>query len=90
MSAGIDRQGDGRDHERNCGPGSGSRKGAGRSPRAERGLASLPAESRGNVAALAALQQHDHDDEETNQDVNSGDEVNHKFGFSLSSTANRL
>jgi hypothetical protein len=43
-----------------------------------------------NIAALAALQQHDHDDEETDQDVNSGDQIDHKFDVFLSSTANRL
>ena len=89
MSAGIHRQGDGSDHERHRGPRGGPGKGAGRSSRAERGLASLSAESRGNVAALAALQQYDHDDEETDQDVNSGGDVNHKFRFFLSSTAQR-
>jgi hypothetical protein len=35
------------------------------------------------------LQQHNHDDEETDQDVDSGNEVDHKFNVFLSSTANR-
>jgi hypothetical protein len=42
-------------------------------------LAALPAEGRGNVAAFAALQQHDNNDEETNQDVDSSDQIDHRF-----------
>jgi len=50
-----------------------SRKRAGRAPRTERRLAALPAKCRGNVSALAALQQHHYDDEETNKNVNGND-----------------
>ena len=42
----------------------------------------MTAECRGDVAALAALQQDDHEDEETDQDVNARDEINHDFEFS--------
>ena len=77
--AGVHRQRDGSDHECHSRPRRGFGKGTGRSARAERGLASLSAERSGDIAALAALQQHNHDDEETDQNVNSGDQVNHKF-----------
>jgi hypothetical protein len=42
----------------------------------------LTAERGRNVSALAALQQHNHDDEKTDQDVDSCDDVDHKFNVS--------
>ena len=89
MSARIDGQCDRRDHERHRRPCGSAGQGAGRSPWPKGGLAPLSAERGRNVAALAALQQHNHDDEKTDQDVDSGDDVDHKFNVSLSSTVNR-
>jgi hypothetical protein len=43
----------------------------------------LPAESRGNVAALSALQQNDYDDEKTDQNVDRGNQVDHKLRIFL-------
>ncbi len=43
----------------------------------ESGLAAHSAESGSNIAALAALQQHDDDEEGTDDDVNDGDQRNH-------------
>src|SRR5215467_4719669 len=81
--AGIHGQRDGGDHERHGRPRGGLRQGAGCSPWTECGLAALASKGRGDVAALAALQKHDDDDEETDQDVNGGDEVNHSLWFFL-------
>lgn len=77
MARRIYRQRDGSDHECHGRPGSGPGQGAGRAPRAESRLAALSAKGRGNVAALAALQQNHDDNEETDQDVDGSDEVNH-------------
>src|ERR1039458_6019242 len=76
----VHRQRDGSDHERHSRPGGSFGKRAGRAARSERRLAALTAESRGNVAALAALQQNHNDDEEADQDVDRRDEVDHRFG----------
>ena len=89
MSGRIEGQCDRCDHERHRRPCGSAGQGAGGSARAEGGLASLTAERGRNVTALSALQQHNHDDEETDQDVDSGNEVDHKFNVFLSSTANR-
>src|SRR5271170_6245952 len=70
---GVHRQRNGGDHEGDRRPRGRPRKSAGRAARTERRLAALPAESRGNVPALAALQQHDDDNEETDQNVDRND-----------------
>src|ERR1700730_17511060 len=80
---GVDRQCDGRGHECYCRPGGGPGKCAGGAARPECSLATLSAECRGDIAALAALQQNHNDNEETDQDVNRRDEVNHKIGIVL-------
>ncbi len=77
----VNRQGDGCDHEQDGRPSSSFRKGAGGSAGAECGLATLASEGGRDITALAALQQHDHNDEETDQKVNSGDKINHGFSF---------
>ena len=45
--------------------------------RAKCRLAAHAAERSGNVAALAALQQHDNDEKQTDNDVNGSDQNNH-------------
>jgi len=76
----VNRQGDGSDHESHSRPGGGLGEGAGGAARTKRGLAALPAERGRDVAALAALQQHDHDDEEADQNVKRCGEIDdHKF-----------
>jgi len=84
LLAGIDRESDGGDHERHSRPGRGFRQCAGRAARAKCRLAALSAKRRGNVPALAALQQHDNDDEKTDQDVDRRYQVNHRLEFFLS------
>ena len=79
MPGRVNRQRDGSDHERHGRPGGSPGERAGRAPRAERCLTALSAKGRGNVAALAALQQNHNDDEETDQNVDGSDQVNHKF-----------
>lgn len=79
---GINRQGDGRDHESHRRPGRGFGERAGRAAGTERCLATLAAESRGNIATLAALQENNDDDEETNEYVDGRNQVNHKLIFS--------
>jgi hypothetical protein len=79
----IDGECDGSDHECHGGPRRSLGKRAGRTARTEGRLAALPAKSCGNIAALAALQQNNHDDEKTNQDVDSSDQINHRFGIFL-------
>jgi hypothetical protein len=69
----INRECNRRHQEQHSRPRGRPRKGAGRTPRTKRRLAALTAERRGNVPALAALQQHHHDDEETDKNVNSND-----------------
>jgi len=70
---GVHRQCDRRNHEGDSGPRSRAGEGTGRAARTESGLTALPAESRGDVAALSALQQNHNDDEEANQNVNRYD-----------------
>ena len=81
MPGRVNRQRDGSDHERHGRPGGSPGERVGRAARTERRLAALSAKGRGNVAALAALQQHHNDDEETDQNVDGSDQVNHKFGI---------
>lgn len=77
MLRGVHRQRDRRNHERHGGPSRGFGKRARGAARTESRLAPLAAECRRDVAAFAALQQHDNDDEEANQYVNSRDQINH-------------
>src|SRR5579863_10029302 len=81
MPGGINRQRNRSDHERHRRPGRGLGERTGSAPRTECRLAALPAKRRRNIAALAALQQNHNDDEETDQDMDRSDEVNHKFEF---------
>ncbi len=78
---GVNRERDGgdhKDHRRPCGR---LLQQAGRTPRAERRLAAHAAESRGDVSRLAALQQHDDDDKETNNYVKNCDDANNHCRF---------
>jgi hypothetical protein len=71
-------------HENDSCPGRGlGEHGSGRAS-AEGGLAAHASEGGGDIAALAALQQHDNDKKRANEDVNSGDQGNHVI-FNLSS-----
>lgn len=80
---GVYRQRDGGQHERHRRPGRRFGESSCGAPRPECGLAALSTESRRNVSALPALQQHDQNDEEADDDVNRDDEViNHKFNVS--------
>ncbi len=79
MLDGVNGERDRRQHEengRNRGR-PGERRGG--TPRAERGLAALSAEGRRNVPGLAALQQNNDDQKQTNNDVDDGDQDNHGF-----------
>jgi hypothetical protein len=78
----VDRQCDGSDHKGHRRPGSGSRERVRGAARSKRRLTALPAKSRGNIPALAALQQDDHDNKKTNQNVNGSDEIDHNFEIS--------
>jgi len=67
-----------RGHHKDDGrPGGGPGKGISRAAWAEGSLAAHTAESRGNIAAFAALQQHYDDEEEADRYVNDGDKNNH-------------
>ena len=61
-------------HENDRRPGGCARKNRSGAARSECCLATLSAKSRGQVAALSALQQHNGNQEEANNDVNDGDE----------------
>src|SRR5579871_3386717 len=74
---GKHRQRDRGEHEDDGRPRGGFGQHGGGGAGAECGLAAHAAESRGNVAALAALQQHNDDEEGANNDVNRGDQCNH-------------
>ena len=74
---GHDRKRDRGNHEDNGRPGRRLGQRGGGARRAEGGLASHAAKCRRNVAALAALQQHDNDQEEANDNVDNGDQYNH-------------
>jgi hypothetical protein len=81
MPGGIHRQRDRRNHKgyrRPCGR-FGERTGC--PARTEGRLTALSSESSGNVAALTALQQNHNDNEEANQDVDDGNQIDHKFKF---------
>ncbi len=77
--AGINRQSDRSEHEGHRRPSGCFGECAGCSSRSESRLAALSAECCRDVATLAALQQDDNDDEEANQDVDGGDDVDHKI-----------
>jgi hypothetical protein len=79
----INRQRDGSDHKRYRGPRGSFGKRAGRPARTERRLATLPSKSRGNIAALPALQQNDDNNKEADQDVDGSDQINHRFAIFL-------
>src|SRR5258708_39892876 len=81
VSGGVNRQRDRCDHECDRRPCGGFGKCTGRTARAEGGLAALSAECGGDIAALAALQQNHDDDEETNQNVDDGNEIDHIVKF---------
>ena len=72
-----DRQGDGGEDEDTSQPGGAFgeeiRGGAG----TEGGLRALAAEGRGEVGALALLEQDDDDEQQTNDDVDGGNEDDH-------------
>lgn len=80
MFTAVNGQRDRGNHEGNRRPGGCSGERTGRSPWSESGLAALPAKRGGDIAGIAALQQDNDDDEETNQDVNCNDQtVNHNL-----------
>src|SRR5215813_10808473 len=80
MPRGVNRKCNRCQHKRHCGPGCRLRKRAGRTARSKCRLATLAAECGRNVTALAALQQYNHDDEKTNNNVNRVNEAdNHEF-----------
>lgn len=78
----VYRQCDRSQHERHGRPRGGFGQNAGRAARAERRLAALASKSRRDIAALSTLQQNYNDDEETNQDVDGRNQVNHDFEIS--------
>ena len=80
---GVDRQCDGSDHKSHGRPRRGLGKRAGCAARTKRRLTALTAECRGNVAALPALEQNNDNNEEANQDVDGGDQINHRFRIFL-------
>jgi len=49
----------------------------GRAAGSKRGLTALTAEGSGNVSCLTALQQHNHNQKQTDDDVNDGDKNDH-------------
>jgi|SRR5580700_843076 hypothetical protein len=69
----IDRECNRRHQEEHRRPRRRSLECVGGAPRTKRRLAALTTECRGNVPALAALQQHHDDDEEANKNVKSND-----------------
>jgi multidrug resistance protein, MATE family len=83
MLAGIDRQCDRCKHERDSRPSGHLRQNASRTARSKSCLAALPPKCRGNVAAGSTLQQNDNDDEETDQDMDGCDQIDHLGLFFL-------
>ena len=84
MPGRVDRQSNRSHHERHRRPSRrfGERTGGSAGPK--RCLTALSSEGGGDVAALAALQQHDHDNEETDHDMDSSDQINqHDFRLVL-------
>ena len=71
-----DRQSDRCDHEENSRPGGCLGKSGGCAARTECGLAAHATESSGDIAALAALEQHHDNQKETDQDVHGVDQTN--------------
>src|SRR5581483_9963125 len=64
-------------HENHRRPGGRLGQYSGRASRPEGGLAAHAAERSRNICALAALQQHNQDQEQANNDVNRRNQVNH-------------
>src|ERR1035437_5049382 len=71
------RKRDRREHEDDRGPGCRPGKDRSCASRAKRRLAALSAKSRGQVAALSALQQNDCNQKKTNDNVNQCDQNGH-------------
>src|SRR5208337_3384342 len=73
----VHRKSDGRKHEDDRGPGCGLGQHGGGGARAKSGLAAHAAKGRGNVGALATLQQNYGDEKRTNDDMNNGNQNDH-------------
>jgi hypothetical protein len=78
------REGDRGHHENNCGPGRRLGEHSGSGAGSKGGLAAHATEGSSDIATLAALQQHNDDEEGTDNDVDSGDQRNHVTFKSLS------
>src|SRR5436190_22665523 len=70
-----------RHHKEDCRPGGGARKNRRRAARAEGSLAAGAAECGCDVRTLAALQQHDDDEEDANDNVNNGKQDDHELSL---------
>lgn len=81
------RQGDRGDGEDYRQPRGDLGKNADGAARAEGSLRSLPAKSAGEIGARAWLQKDNADDDETNDDVNNGKQINHYGSLSLRDTS---
>src|SRR5437899_12725878 len=73
--AGKDRKSDRRNHEEDCAPGRQSRQCGCRAAGPKSRLASHAAKGRRNLSALAVLEQHDHDQNCANENVNHGNQI---------------
>ena len=80
-SRGHDCERERSDHEDDCGPCGRFGKRVGRRTGPKGSLAALPAESGRDIGALAALQQHNRDQKQTNGDVYDSDQYNHALPF---------
>src|SRR5579885_28327 len=83
---GEDRKRDRGDHEQDGRPGSGLGERRRRATGTEGRLAAHASEGGGNVAALAALQQYHHDQEEAHYDVHGVDKANDNIHASTNQT----
>jgi hypothetical protein len=70
-----DGEGDRRDHEDYCRPGSQPGEDIGRGARPEGGLRTLAAESTGEVGGTALLEQDDTDQKDTHENVDDDDKI---------------
>jgi hypothetical protein len=77
VARGEHRKRDGRDHEHDGCPGSGLRQHGCGGTSSESSLAAHASEGGGNVSTLPALQQHNDDQEQTNNNVNDSNQDNH-------------
>jgi len=82
MARSENRERDRSHHKDDSRPRSCARQSRGRAARSEGGLAAHATESRRNVAALAALQQHNDDEKQTNRDVNDRNQYDHELNNS--------